>query len=367
MRRTILTAALIVCLAATSSWAQSRTRLNVIYPAISGINAPLWYTTEQNIFQKYGLEVELIYIPTALQVTRVVLTGDSQIAFSGGAPVVSAVLSGADLVFVGGVANVPAFYMMALPEIKSVGDLKGKTVGVTRFGSSTDFALRYLVQKNGFNPDKDLNILQLGGMPELAAALSKRLIVAAPLSAPTHIRARAAGAQPLLDMAKAGVYFPAYGRYHPARLPENQPRHGIEFFPGLFRRSATVHPGQECGEEGHPEIHARHRGRHHRSDLSIRRRLRGPPALSESRGHRGDSQTEPECGSEKSQPGSIPRQQHREGSRRSRLSAPDRHAEIDEAECLIRIQEFLSPRRKGAKFREEDVTLWDKFFLNSEL
>jgi ABC-type nitrate/sulfonate/bicarbonate transport system substrate-binding protein len=82
--------------------------------------------------------------------------------------------------------------MMALPEIKSVADLKGKTVGVTRFGSSTDFALRYLVQKNGFNPDKDLNILRLGGMPELAAALSKRLIVAAPRSAPTHIRARAA-------------------------------------------------------------------------------------------------------------------------------------------------------------------------------
>ena len=86
--------------------------------------------------------------------------------------------------------------------------MKGKTVGVTRFGSSTDFALRYLVQKNGLNPDKDLNILQLGGMPELAAALSQRLIVAAPLSAPTHIRARAAGAQPLLDMAKAGIYFP---------------------------------------------------------------------------------------------------------------------------------------------------------------
>jgi NitT/TauT family transport system substrate-binding protein len=193
-----------MCLTASSAWSQARTKLNVIYPAISGINAPLWYATEQNLFPKYGLDVELIYIPTALQVTRVVLTGDSQIAFSGGAPVVSAVLS-ADLVFVGGVANVPAFYMMALPEIKSIADLKGKTVGVTRFGSSTDFALRYLVQKNGFNPEKDLNILQLGGMPELAAALSKRLIVAAPLSAPTHIRARA---QPLLDMAKAGVYFP---------------------------------------------------------------------------------------------------------------------------------------------------------------
>src|SRR4029077_5118330 len=208
MKPSITAAVLIGCLIATSRWSQTRMKLHVIYPAISGINAPLWYATEQNLFPKYGLDVELIYIPTALQVTRVVLTGDSQIAFSGGAQVVSAVLSGADLVFVGSVANVPAFYMMALPEIKSVADLKGKTVGVTRFGASTDFALRYLMQKNGFNPDKDVNILQLGGMPELAVALSKRLIAAAPLSAPTHIRARAAGAQPLLDMAKAGAYFP---------------------------------------------------------------------------------------------------------------------------------------------------------------
>jgi NitT/TauT family transport system substrate-binding protein len=208
MKTWISITALILCAAITSVWAQGRPKLHVIYPAISGINAPLWYATEQNLFPKYGVDVELIYIPTALQVTRVVLTGDSQIAFSGGAPVVSAVLSGADLVFIGGVANVPAFYMMAVPEIKSLAELKGKTVGVTRFGSSTDFALRYLLQKQGLNPDKDVNVLQLGGMPELAAALSKRLIVAAPLSAPAHIRARAAGAQPLLDMAKAGVYFP---------------------------------------------------------------------------------------------------------------------------------------------------------------
>lgn len=208
MKISIVTAALILCVTVTSGWSQTRPRLHVIYPAISGINAPLWYATEQNFFPKYGLDVELIYIPTALQATRVVLTGDSEIAFSGGAPVVNAVLGGADLVFIGGVANVPAFYMMAVPEIKSVAELRGKTVGVTRFGSSTDFAMRYLLQKQGFNPDKDVNILQLGGMPELAAALSKRLIVAAPLSAPTHIRARAAGAQPLLDMAKAGIYFP---------------------------------------------------------------------------------------------------------------------------------------------------------------
>ena len=84
MKTLIVTAALIFYLIAPSAWAQTRAKLHVVYPAISGINAPLWYATEQNLFQKYGLEVELIYIPTALQVTRVVLTGDSQIAFSGG-------------------------------------------------------------------------------------------------------------------------------------------------------------------------------------------------------------------------------------------------------------------------------------------
>ena len=92
MKTSIVTAALIFYFMAPSAWAQTRAKLHVVYPAISGINAPLWYATEQNLFQKYGLEVELIYIPTALQVTRVVLTGDSQIAFSGGAPVVNAVL-----------------------------------------------------------------------------------------------------------------------------------------------------------------------------------------------------------------------------------------------------------------------------------
>ena len=233
-------------------------------------------------FPKYGLDVELIYIPTALQVTRVVLTGDSQIAFSGGAPVVSAVLSGADLVFVGGVANVPAFYMMALPEIKSVADLKGKTVGVTRFGSSTDFALRYLMQKHGFNADKDVTILQLGGMPELAAALSKRLIVAAPLSAPTHIRARAAGAQPLLDMAKAGVYFPHTAVITRRAYLKTNRETALNFFRGLFRRPAAIRSGQKCGEKDHPEVHPRYRRRYHRSHVSIRRGLRGPPALSQS-------------------------------------------------------------------------------------
>ena len=59
--KTLIIAAVLIILTSTPAWSQARTKLNVIYPAISGINAPLWYTTEQNLFPKYGLDVELIY------------------------------------------------------------------------------------------------------------------------------------------------------------------------------------------------------------------------------------------------------------------------------------------------------------------
>src|SRR4030095_8971732 len=165
-------------------WSQIRTKLNVVYPAVTGVMTALWVAAESKGFQKYGLDVSLLYIPSAPQVVRVMLAGESQITVTGGAPVVSANLSGADFVFVGGIVNVPAFFVMAAPEIKSLEDLKGTTVGVTRFGSSSDFAMRYVLQKHGLRPEKDVTLLQLGGMIELATALSKRLVAAGTLLSP---------------------------------------------------------------------------------------------------------------------------------------------------------------------------------------
>jgi NitT/TauT family transport system substrate-binding protein len=168
----------------------------------------LWTAAEVKSFQRYGLDVSLLYIPSAPQVVRVMLAGDAQISVTGGAAVVSANLSGADLVFIGGIVNVPAFYVMAAPEIKSIEELRGATVGVTRFGSSSDFAMRYVLQKHGLRPEKDVTLLQLGGMLELATALSKRLVAAATLSSPADLRARKSGAQQLINMATTGVSFP---------------------------------------------------------------------------------------------------------------------------------------------------------------
>jgi NitT/TauT family transport system substrate-binding protein len=186
----------------------SRVKMNVNYPAIGGLVTALWVAAEGKIFEKYGLEVNPLYIPSAALAVRALLGGELAIAFGGGKPVVDAALAGAELVVIGGVANVPAFYLMALPEIQSISELRGKTVGVTRFGASTDFTMRHLLKNAKIDPEREVNILQVGGMPELAAAISKRLIVAAPFTPPTNLWAKKAGAKVLVNVAQAGVHFP---------------------------------------------------------------------------------------------------------------------------------------------------------------
>src|SRR5258708_4571127 len=209
MKKVVLLAGLVLWLTFHQhAWSQTRTKLNVVYPAVTGVMTALWVAAESKAFQKYGLDVSLLYIASAPQVVRVMLARESQITVTGGPAVVSANLSGADFVFIGGIVNVPAFYVMAGPGVKSIWGLKRAAVGVTRFGSFSDFAVRYVLQKHGLRPEKDVALLQLGGMIELATALSKRLGAAATLSSPADLRARKSGAQELVNMATTGVSFP---------------------------------------------------------------------------------------------------------------------------------------------------------------
>jgi ABC-type nitrate/sulfonate/bicarbonate transport system substrate-binding protein len=96
---------------------------------------------------------------------------------------------------------------MAPPEITSINQLKGKPVGVTRFGASTDFAMRMLLKKYGLQPIRDVPIIQIGGMPEIAAALSKKSIYAAPMSYPMAYVAQQAGMKILANLAKENIPF----------------------------------------------------------------------------------------------------------------------------------------------------------------
>jgi NitT/TauT family transport system substrate-binding protein len=188
---------------------QARERVNVVYASISGLFLASWVAQEGGYFAKEDLDVNLVYIQSATIAIQAMLAGEAPIVLAGGEPVIESGLKGGDAIFIGGISVVPAVHFMALPEIKTVQDLKGKSVGVTRFGSSTDYAMRQVLRKNGLEPVKDVTVLQIaGGHRGLATALLNRSISAATIAPPNSLRAEKGGAKLLLDMAKSGIYFP---------------------------------------------------------------------------------------------------------------------------------------------------------------
>jgi len=188
--------------------AQTKDKIILGYTGTSGIFAGQWIAQEAGLYEKYGVHTDQVLILAASRMVQAMLGGDVPFATAGGNAAVDANLAGGDLVMVGALAKVPAFYVMALPEIKSVEDLRGKAVGVTRFGSSTDFTMRYVLKKAGLEPGKDVTILQMGDLFAAVAALKTRQIMAAPFSSPTNVQAQEVGARVLVNMGKAGLFFP---------------------------------------------------------------------------------------------------------------------------------------------------------------
>ena len=190
------------------SSARAKDRLAIGYSSASGVFAGLWVAQEGRLFEKYDIESRLVLIASGSLMVQAMLGGDLPVAGAAGSAAVDASLGGADVVMFGSMVKVPAFYIMALPEIKTIDDLRGKSVGVTRFGSSTDFTMRYVLRKQGLEPGRDVTLIQTGDLFAAAAMLRTRAIVAAPFSSPANLRAEEAGAKVLMNMGKAGVYFP---------------------------------------------------------------------------------------------------------------------------------------------------------------
>ncbi|HWH79503.1 MAG TPA: ABC transporter substrate-binding protein [Candidatus Binatus sp.] len=186
----------------------ARDRLATGYTATSGIFAGLWVAQEAKLFEKYEIDSNPVLIPTASRMVQSMLGGDVAFSGAGGNAAVEATLAGGDFIMVGSLAKVPAFYIMANPEIKTIEDLRGKAVGVTRFGSSTDFTIRYVLKKHGLEPGKDVTIIQMGDLIAAALAMKNHTIVAAPFSSPANVKAQEIGAKVLLNMGSAGIYFP---------------------------------------------------------------------------------------------------------------------------------------------------------------
>ena len=187
-------------------WAQTK-RIPVAFSAISATHSALYVTKEAGLFEKHGLSVDLVYVASGTKVAQAVIAGEFPVAFAGGT-IVNANLAGGDIAVVGGVVNVPAFYLIVHPSIKKPEDLKGKALGITRYGSSTDFTLRFLLKKWGVEPDREVKILQMGGQPEILAGLLAGAIQGGNFSSPSDYKARKAGFVVLADLGKIGLDYP---------------------------------------------------------------------------------------------------------------------------------------------------------------
>ncbi len=147
-------------------------KLVVGWSAIAGAQAVPWITKEAKLFEKYGLDVTLIYLDGGSKATQALMSGDVPIAQIGGNSPIVARLRGGDVTIVAGIVNILAYSLIASPEIKKPEDLRGKKLAVSRYGSNSDYATRKILAKWGLRPDRDVAVIQIpGGQPTRLAAL----------------------------------------------------------------------------------------------------------------------------------------------------------------------------------------------------
>ena len=182
--------------------------VRVAYSAISGAMGPLWVASRHGDLQpsRTGCTAALHRRriggdPGASRRRRAVCAPWRKRGRSG-------FLRGADLKMIANTINRLVFKLMSKPEVKSAADLKGKTIGVTRLGGSTDFALDLALKKWGLRRGTDVAVLQTGGMPQLLGAIQSGPIDAGVISPPTNLQAQKLGLRELVDFGDLEIPYP---------------------------------------------------------------------------------------------------------------------------------------------------------------
>jgi len=175
-------------------------KLRIGYSGATVSNAMLWVTDEGKLFQKNGIDPQILYLQTTLGQTAMI-AGEIDMCVYSGSLLASARLQGADVVMVVSFLNRPLYRLVVRPEIKTVADLKGKRLGITRFGTVTDSMTRLLVGKLGLDPERDVAYVQVGDVPILLASLSSgKIIDGAIIQPPYYLKAVATGMHVLVNM-----------------------------------------------------------------------------------------------------------------------------------------------------------------------
>ena len=184
--------------------------MHIGYSAQAGAFAPIWVTKEAGLFKKNGLDVNLLFIPGGPTAAASMLAGEVQAVAMAGPAVVSSNLGGTDLVMIAGIVNTFAFQLITVKGITSPAQLKGKRVGVNRFGTAPDIAARFALRRIGIEPS-EVTILQLGEQSTRLMAMKAGQLDAAIVLPPITTIAQREGMNVLLDMSELGAEYQITG------------------------------------------------------------------------------------------------------------------------------------------------------------
>lgn len=157
-------------------------KLKLAYASVDTTNAVWYVAKEKGFYQKHGLDVELIFIPSSTTNIAALIAGDVQIANGVASNVASMAVGGVTLVMPACFLSTLAYDFVVNEAIKALADLRGKNVGISRVGSASDVAAQVFLRALGLEPNKDVAILQVGGATERAAAFNSGRISGFPSS-----------------------------------------------------------------------------------------------------------------------------------------------------------------------------------------
>jgi len=175
---------------------------------ISGSNSHPFVSKQLGLFNKHNVDVELVAFQGGTQLVQAMLSGEMPLGLIDGPPILAANLGGANLVFIAGNVNTFPYNIVSKSEIRSAQELKGKKIGISRFGSASDTSTRLTLEREQLRPDKDVTILQIGGQSERFAALRAGAIDATIVSPPFNLVARRLGFRDLIDISETGIAYP---------------------------------------------------------------------------------------------------------------------------------------------------------------
>ena len=146
-------------------------KIRMAFTSLSGSMIPPWMARSAGIFNKYGLDVEVISTPSGVEGMNALIAGEVQFLQIAGGTTASAALGGGDVMVIGTTIDTFVQNLVARPEIEKAEQLKGKSLGISRFGTSIDTGARIALRHFGLVPERDVAIVQIGSIESIVAAL----------------------------------------------------------------------------------------------------------------------------------------------------------------------------------------------------